>query len=214
MEKPKIPLSPGKYYHIYNHANGHENIFMNDGNYYYFLEKYQEYINPVANTFAYCLMPNHFHFLLKIKGENELKVLFEEKLAARTLGGLQALQGFYVKRITFQFSNFFNGYTQAFNIQQSRRGSLLRPNFKRKEVTTASYFRKLVHYIHYNPIHHGFVKDMRDWKYSSFDHLNSSKKSLISPKDRLKYFNSEEDYYTFHLQSISQDYLLEMECWT
>jgi putative transposase len=202
MEKPKIPLIPRKYYHIYNHANGHENIFMNEGNYNYFLEKYQEYINPIASTFEYCLMPNHFHFLLKIKGENELRSFFDDKLSAVTLGGFETFQGFFTKRTTLQFSNFFNGYTQAFNIQQSRRGSLLRPNFKRKEVTTITYFKKLVHYIHYNPVHHGFVKDMKDWKYSSYDYLDSNRKSLIDPKDQLKYFNSKEDYQNFHLQSI------------
>ncbi len=62
-----------KYYHIYNHANGFENIFNEERNYRFFLEKYQFYISPIADTLAYCLMPNHFHFLIKIKSEEELR---------------------------------------------------------------------------------------------------------------------------------------------
>ena len=64
---------PYKYYHIYNHTNGFGNIFKSDENYRFFLEKHKLYISPVAGTFAYCLIPNHFHLLIKIKSEEELK---------------------------------------------------------------------------------------------------------------------------------------------
>jgi REP element-mobilizing transposase RayT len=65
------PLQPGFYYHIYNHANGSENLFLNEDNYNFFLKKYSSYIRPVADTFAYCLMPNHIHVLVRIKEINE-----------------------------------------------------------------------------------------------------------------------------------------------
>ncbi|HRP60464.1 MAG TPA: transposase, partial [Vicingus sp.] len=52
------------YYHIYNRANGSEKIFLNEENYLFFLQKYIEYIHPIAETYCYCLMPNHFHFLI------------------------------------------------------------------------------------------------------------------------------------------------------
>lgn len=65
------PLQPGFYYHIYNHANGSENLFLNDENYNFFLKRYTSYIMPVDDTFAYCLMPNHIHFLVRIKEINE-----------------------------------------------------------------------------------------------------------------------------------------------
>ena len=61
-----------KYYHIYNHANGNENLFREQKNYEYFLEKYKQHINPIAETIAWCLMPNHFHLLVKIKTEEEI----------------------------------------------------------------------------------------------------------------------------------------------
>ena len=66
------PLIPGKYYHIYNHANGNEQLIREDKNYKFFLLKVKEYVVPVAEIFAYCLLPNHFHLLIRIKDEEIL----------------------------------------------------------------------------------------------------------------------------------------------
>jgi len=67
----KIPLEPDNFYHIYNHAVSKENIFRSEENFDFFLKKYHKYISPIADTFAYCLMPNHFHFAVKIKSADE-----------------------------------------------------------------------------------------------------------------------------------------------
>jgi REP element-mobilizing transposase RayT len=68
------PLIPGYYYHIYNHAIGNEQVFREDKNYHFFLKKTKKYIVPVAEIYSYCLMPNHFHFLVKLKDEVELQL--------------------------------------------------------------------------------------------------------------------------------------------
>lgn len=65
-------LLPSTYYHVYNRANGLENIFVEERNFDFFLDKWKLYINPIADSYAWCLMPNHFHFLVKIKSEEEL----------------------------------------------------------------------------------------------------------------------------------------------
>lgn len=56
-------LETGQYYHIYNHANGDDNLFREAKNYPFFLQKYHQHISPIAETIAWCLMPNHFHLL-------------------------------------------------------------------------------------------------------------------------------------------------------
>lgn len=66
-------LEPDKFYHIYNRANRNEKIFLNTGNYQFILRKYQQYIEAIVETFCYCLMPNHFHLLIKIKSPEEIK---------------------------------------------------------------------------------------------------------------------------------------------
>jgi hypothetical protein len=61
------PLQPDSSYHIFNHANGFENLFRCEGNYWYLLLKYQLYIEPIAETYAYCLMTNYFHLVIRIR---------------------------------------------------------------------------------------------------------------------------------------------------
>ena len=66
------PLIAGNYYHIYNRGIDSCNLFTEPDNYEYFLSLYDKYISPVADTFAWVLMPNHFHFLIRVKEELEI----------------------------------------------------------------------------------------------------------------------------------------------
>ena len=66
MSNP-IPLEPGRYYHIYNRGNNRENIFKEDRNYAYFLKLYAFHVGPIADTYAYCLLRNHFHLFVRVK---------------------------------------------------------------------------------------------------------------------------------------------------
>ncbi len=196
----KIPLEANQYYHIYNHANGNENIFENEGNYYFFLRRYAKFINPIADTFAYCLMPNHFHIALKIKSVLEIESIAKYPK-------YNNIPSFCSK----QFSNLFSSYTQAFNKQQSRRGSLFIPNFSRKLVEDEHYFKNLIHYIHFNPVHHGFVDDLRDWNHSSFESLFSKKSSSLNKEIVLDWFGNRNEFFNFHQKEIDERMILELE---
>lgn len=74
-----LPLKPDTSYHILNHANGFENIFREAENYRFFMDKYQEYIAPVTETYAYALMPNHFHAALRIRRSEVIEELIRNK---------------------------------------------------------------------------------------------------------------------------------------
>jgi hypothetical protein len=71
MKSKEIPLEENKFYHIYNRGNNRGNLFYNEGNYEFFLRKYDEYLSEFIDTYAFCLLPNHFHFLIGVK---EIKV--------------------------------------------------------------------------------------------------------------------------------------------
>jgi len=191
----QIPLLPETIYHIYTHANGSENLFRSDANYNYFLKKYAEYIFPIAETFAYCLMPNHLHLAVQIRKEEE--VLESLRLKKPTLQGFETLGGFS-KAVSLQFSHLFNGYTQAYNKKYDRRGSLFIPNFKRKEVTNTTYLTQLMAYIHLNPVHHGFVKDIIEWPYSSFHAYLFDKPSRLNRTYFNEWFGNKEALLKFH----------------
>lgn len=65
MEK----LFPDTFYHIYNRGNNKEKIFYKDSNYIFFLQKFDSYLSPYLDLYSYCLLPNHFHLLIKTKSE-------------------------------------------------------------------------------------------------------------------------------------------------
>lgn len=182
-------LEPNKYYHIYNRANGSDNLFVNEGNYHFFMEKVKLYLNPVLDVYCYCLMPNHFHFLVKIKSEEEVSLFFKDKLENKNQTGLEDLSGLISK----QFSNLFNSYAKAFNKQQSRTGSLFQRGFKRKEITSELYLKELVLYIHCNAVHHSFVTHFEDWKYTSFHSLKTEHNSEV-----IKWFDDLSNFIACH----------------
>jgi len=200
MNKYYPILEPEKYYHIYNHAVGKSDIFKSEGNYYFFLEKYKQYISPYVDTFAYSLLPNHFHIAIRVKEESVLLTLPK----FQTLVKLDT-------HISKQFSNFFSCYTQAFNQQQSRRGTLFEKPFKRKLIETDEYFINLIHYIHYNPVHHGFVEDLRDWKFTSYESFFSTKATLLKRNEVIAWFHDIKAFEEFHKRELDDKITIDFE---
>jgi REP element-mobilizing transposase RayT len=195
----KTHLEAEKYYHIYNHANGKDNLFVNEGNYDYFLGKYKAHISSIVNTFSYCLMPNHFHFAIQIKSDLEILKVYNQKAEIKKSMKINNWNEVDISHfISQQFSNFFTSYAQAFNKQQGRRGSLFSPNFERKEITSDKYLKQLIRYIHYNPIHHGFTSDIRKWRYSSYNTILSNRKSFIDQSKLIEIFNNLNEFREFH----------------
>lgn len=205
-------MEPSKSYHVYTHANGFENLFRSEENYRYFLSRYAYFIPSVADTLAYCLMPNHLHLLVRIKNETELTNYFKTK--NRDLTGLVSeskdLSG--LERLTIlQFSHLFNAYTKAYNKVYQRRGSLFTRSFSRKEISNESYFTNIIHYIHSNPVHHGFVKTMHDWRWSSFNDIQQEEPSLVKREEIIQWFGNKEEYLRFHQRPIDVRTQTEMD---
>jgi putative transposase len=207
MASNEIMLYPDLYYHIYNHGNANDNIFLNEGNYNYFLKRYAFFINPVADTLAYCLMPNHFHFIIQIKNEVEILKIHEQKNIGITGLSNESVPGFISK----QFSNFFNSYSKAFNKMNNRNGKLFQLPFKRKQLDSDDYLRKAIHYVHSNPVHHRFVKDMCDWTFSSIHAYQTDRKTHLKKEQGLELFDGSAGFDKYHRQPIDLKYKLDMD---
>ncbi len=185
-------MEPGRYYHIYNHANGSENLFREPENYRWFLHQYHSYINPIAETYAYCLLPNHFHFLIRLRDIHTLLQTFPkfetlEKLSHASLPSKQ-------------FSNLFSSYTQGFNKKYRRKGSLFLKNFKRKAIDSDQYFSLLIAYIHMNPVVHQFTVSPEDWLWSSYKSVLSNLPTQLERNMVLNWFGGRNSFVSFHRQ--------------
>lgn len=199
------PLIPGYYYHIYNHSIGSEQVFREDKNYRFFLKKIKKYILPIADIYSYCLMPNHFHLLVKLKDEEELQLLesfpkFETlEKSDSDISQREKLSSDYISK---QYANLFSSYTQSYNKEYKRRGSLFIKNFKRKRIKDESYFLRVVNYIHFNPVNHGFVDRPADWEYSSYNAIISKSKTLVKRNEVLEWFGGLANFMYCHLRPM------------
>ena len=193
-------MIPGSYYHIYNHANGRENLFIELRNYDFFLEKISIHILPFIKLHAFCLLPNHFHLLISIREINELKLLESVKTFQKL--SEEKLQPLVEKKISKAFSNLFSSYAQSFNKVYSRKGSLFMPNMKSELIKDEPGICNVVHYIHANPVHHGFVKKVDDWRYSSYNAYLSKSVTKLSKEIILDIFGGIDYFIKCHQQTI------------
>ena len=191
------PLLLDTYYHIYNRGTNRENIFFEERNYDYFLQLYAKHIEPVAETFAYCLLKNHFHLLVRIRAEDEI-----ENVQTQTLK-VEEKKTFRVKSPSQKFSDFFNAYAKAINMTYNRSGSLFQHPFGRVRITSDRQFIQVIAYIHQNPQKHQFVEDFRDWKYSSYGTVLSEQPTHLRRAQVLDWFGGKKQYLDLHAQWLT-----------
>ena len=194
-----MELEPGKYFHIYNRGNNRENLFYEERNYEYFLKQYMKHIVPIADTFAYCLLKNHFHVMVRIKDEDTIRLDKSSRLV-KSKPGL----------VTNQFKNFFISYAKAINKAYGRTGALFQRPFGRREVTSDEYFARLVHYIHFNPQKHRFVKNYRTYQYSSYPIIVSGQPGIVERNKVLEWFGGIDAFVEFHNKMADEQTISEL----
>jgi len=155
-------LEPEICYHVYNKTVGDSKLFFKDENYHFFLKRWKEYLDEYLTIYAYCLIPNHFHFLIKCKSPNDkiLQYIKQENTVKANKYLLGEIP--YHVFLESQFKRFFTSYVLAVNKQQKRTGTLLQNRFKRIVVKDKEHFRFMLLYIHHNVIHHRLGNDFHD----------------------------------------------------
>ncbi len=142
MARRKVTFAQGHYYHVYNRGVNREPIFRTDDNYVSLLRRVKEsVVNFQIGIIAYCLMPNHYHFLLRQDG-------------ARPVSD-------FVQAV-------FNSYTKAFNRAFNRTGTLFEGPFHATHVDEDVYLVHLCRYIHRNPLEAGLVSHPAEWSFSNY----------------------------------------------
>ena len=173
------------YYHVYNRGINGANIFENDANKLYFLKQLAKYSANKISIFAYCLMNNHFHLVVRLNAEE--------------------------REVIQAFSNLFNSYAKAFNKQFNRTGSLFEKHFKRIKLKDETYLKQLIVYVHLNPKHH-FDLDFKNFSFSSYRAFLSDKESKIERDEVLTLFGDFQNFIFYHNQKnhlLNETYTFE-----
>ena len=164
-------LEKDNYYHIYNRGINGAIIFYNDENKNFFLRQLNKYLSNKISIFAYCLMDNHYHLIIRLNEEGE--------------------------NVTQAFSNMFNSYAKSINKQNDRTGSLFEKHFKRIKLDDEEYLRQLIVYVHLNPKHH-LDLNFEDYRFSSYQSFLSQKETKLERAEVLDLFGGLENFIFCH----------------
>ncbi len=163
-------IIPEQLYHIYSQGNNQEAIFRERADYVYFLNRVRKRVLPVSDIICYCLMPNHYHFMVNANPKACMPVKLGNIISQELPNAFRILN---------------SGYANEFNKKYKRSGSLFRQKTKFKLLTNNSqsgdYSFICFNYIHQNPLKSGLVKKMEDWEFSSFqDYLGNRNGTLCN----------------------------------
>ncbi|MEW5871789.1 MAG: transposase [Chloroflexota bacterium] len=142
MSSRRPDYDPGQFYHIYNRGAHGVSIFREQDNYLYVLRKVKRYaVDFSLSVIAYCLMPNHYHFLVRQEADHGA--------------------GLLPQRV-------FNSYSKAYNLRYQHSGTLFQGPYQAIHITQESHLLHLCRYIHANPVKDGLVSGLEDWPYSNY----------------------------------------------
>lgn len=178
-----VPFESGEFYHIYNKAVRNDKLFYDEDNYRYFLKRFHNYTKEVLSVYTFCLMDNHFHFLVKIDKKSKTADVSE------------------------QLRKFFISYSKAFNKQQYRKGTLFEKHLKRIKMNSEEQMLWTIYYIHRNPVHHRITQNYERFRWSSYPVILSEKETNLKRKEVLSLFSGKEEFIDFHQRNIREDVL-------
>jgi len=199
-------LEQNHIYHIYNQGNNRQQIFFNRENQLFFVQKMSDYLLPFCDIMAWCLMPNHFHWMVYVC-ETEVEILAREGVSQRdTLSIKQNM-----RTLNNSIGYLIRSYSQAINKQMQFSGSLFRKETKADCITnpqeiSPSFYnlgfgtRIMMHdpekeypqacfnYIHQNPVKAGLVQQAEDWEFSSYRDVCGLRNGKLINRDRIEEF--------------------------
>jgi len=157
------------YFHIYNRSLDGLQLFLDESDYNYFLKKLiPKTIEFPASVFAYCLMPNHFHFLIRQNSDTPIYRIFND---------------------------VNNSYVSHYNFKYKRKGSLYQGDLQHKRIKDDKYLVGICQYIHYNPVKANLVDKPEDWEYSNYLEWIGLRNNRLFDDELLRaYFSDNESY--------------------
>jgi REP element-mobilizing transposase RayT len=179
-------FTPGNIYHVYNRGINRMPVFVNPGNYAYLLRKVKRLLRELPITvLVYCLMPNHYHFVLRQDGDIPIST--------------------FIQRL-------FQTYTQAFNKQEGRKGPLFEGRFRHVHVDRDEYAIHLCRYVHLNPVTAGLVLRPEAWPYSNYPEWIEVRPGMLVDRAFIRqFFPTPEVYATFVQEHITSELAQQLQ---
>jgi REP element-mobilizing transposase RayT len=193
-------FEPGCLYHVYSRTNNREKLYLTDEDRQRFLIQYNHYILPLFTTFAWNLLPDHFHVLIKMKSIGEL---IEHISSIPTIHQTKTEKEFLIKFDTNElgimgFKRFLTSYAMSYNKLHLRRGNLFYRTFKRVEIRQDSQFTHALIYVHANAQKHRLVKDFSMHRWTSYHSCIGMQPTKLARDEVLDWFGGRDRFIKIH----------------
>lgn len=182
-------------YHLYNRSINKEILFKEGDDYLRFLAMTRKQLLENCNILGWCLMPNHFHFLIYINDNSILK---------KKVGGLE------LQALQIGIRNLLSSYSKYYNFRYNRKGNLFQQKTKSKLVESDAF--QVLCYIHQNPWKAGLVTEMEEWTFSSFrDFIGMRNGTLCNIQLATELLAIQQQFfYTESYSSVSTEKILKL----
>lgn len=216
-------IKPNRYYHIASKGINKQEICFCDEDYSRFMKIAGIFLPPVAEIFAYALLDNHFHFLLRIKSKKEIGYLNPKYAKSRDMAlkwrtffpktEKERLQGRFSQKPDPEkmIQHCFSSYVKGINTKHKRSGALLEHTFRRVRVDKKHDFKRLILYVHQNPVKHGYCSQPFEYPWSSFLGIISKAPTRLFREKVIGWFGSKAGFISSH--SNHDDFLDIFDLW-
>jgi len=162
-------FTEGSIFHFYNKTQKNKLLFLEDSDFLYFLAKFKHNLNKyLAEVYAYCLMPNHFHFCLKQNSDKKIFRIFNDTLTS---------------------------YALHYNSKYDYKGTLMQGKLQHKKIKSEEYLILLCKYIHHNPVKSFLVDHVDDWQYSNYLEWIGKRKGELFSIEIIENYKDDLVYY-------------------
>lgn len=196
----------GNTYHVYNRTNNKELLFKTNDDYYLFLNRLFKYIGPVAEVYAWNLIPNHFHFLIKVRSESEIIKGIESMFDLTKSQKLFLENRNIDSLVEMEFRRLFTSYAMSFNYIHNRNGNLFHRTFRRVRIEREDQFVRAIIYIHANALKHRLVDQFDKYPWTSYHLIISDQPTKLMKKEIIELFGSKEEFISLHKEVVDYYY--------
>ena len=193
----QAPFECGGFYHVFNRCVDGQKLFYEGENYRFFLEKYHKYLQELIRLYAWSLIPNHFHFFLSVREEEEIPADLLIDLSVNEL-------------VTDRFKRFFLSYSHSLKKQQGVRTNVFTQKFRHKRITSDQQMTNLFYYVHHNPLHHGITEDWERYRWSSYMQIIKGRSGIVDDDYAINWFGGRDRFVRDHRLN-AEKYFLEFD---
>ena len=169
-------------YHIVFRGQNKQHVFEEDKDYEKMLEIILDLKQEIEfEIYAYCLMSNHAHLVLKEKEMGQISLIMKRLLSK---------------------------YVRWYNVKYKRTGALIANRYKSKPVETDQYFLPLIRYIHQNPVKAGLTHELTGYSWSSYNQYVKNGNRIVDTYFVLSMISLQE-FEAFHKEMEKEIFVVD-----